>query len=76
MSTPTVPLHRLGEGEPKGLQWCEACVFVRSHQGHLVPALGYGAMDWTSYYGGIEKNEEVNRVTIRLVNLSCGCLAW
>jgi hypothetical protein len=39
----------------------------RSHQSRAVPALGYGAMGLTSYYGGIEKDDEVNRATTKLV---------
>lgn len=29
---------------------------------------GYGAMGLTSYYGGIEKDDDVNRETIKLVS--------
>jgi aryl-alcohol dehydrogenase-like predicted oxidoreductase len=40
-----------------------------------VPALGFGAMGLTSYYGGIEKDDEVNRETIKLVSVDAASLS-
>jgi hypothetical protein len=36
----------------------------------IVPALGWGAMNLTSYYGNISEDEDFNKEIIKLVRLS------